>query len=639
MEVLMVISLLLASAAASAPADAQPSPQDIVVTASRVPQRKSKTAASSTVIDRKTIERLGDPQVASFLRLTPSAAVEVGGPAGSLTEVRIRGAEANHTLLFIDGIRANDPAAGDAPRFELLSADIVSRLEVVRGPQSALWGSDAIGGVIAVNGVPETSPGYAAGGEAGSFGFGRANASGSLVSDSTSLAGAVGWQRATGIDSFNGHGDKEGFDNFAARVRGTWDLAPSVQLGVAAFDLAGHSEFDGFDPLTGVHADTLDNTKNRLAAGRIWARFGSEQLGFSGTVAGSLLGSSNRNFLAAEEINRTSGSRWTGEAQLQYRFTTGAITNSAIVALERENESFHALDTVFGGASDQDRRRTHDSITAEWRSELAPIVADVAIRRDMFSSFEDATTLRASALVDLGRGISVAGSYSEGIAPPTFFDLFGFFPGSFVGNPSLKPESSRGFEASLRYRKGAFDAALTAYEQQLHSEIVDVFDPVTFVSSTVNRSAISHRSGVEAELGWSLSGRLRVGANYAFLHATEPDSSDLGQVREVRRPRHSGSIAADGSAGRFTYGASLAYVGNRSDTNFDVFPAATVTLHSYWLAGARVAYSLRPGLELFARGSNLLNQHFEDVFGSRTEGRAVFAGLRLSSGAGRRSSP
>ena len=635
----MIVSLLLVSAAAAAPADAQPSSQDIIVTASRTPQKKSKTAASSTVIDRKTIERLGDPDVGSFLRLTPSAAVEVSGPAGSLTEVRIRGAEANHTLLFIDGIRANDPAAGDAPRFELLNADIVSRLEVVRGPQSALWGSDAVGGVVAVNGVPETSPGFAVAGEAGSFGFGRANASASLVSDSSSLAAAVGWQRATGIDSFNGHGDKDGFDNFAGRVRGSWQAAPSIELGLAAFDLAGHSEFDGFDPLTGVHADTLDNTTNRLAAGRLWASFGSTQSGISGTVAGSLLGSSNRNFVGSDEINRTSGTRWNGEGQLQYRFTAGAMTNAGVVALEHETETFRASDTVFAGASDQDRRRTHDSITAEWRSELAPVVADLAIRRDMFSSFKDATTLRASALVDLGGGFSAAGSYSEGIAPPTFFDLFGFFPGSFVGNPSLKPESSRGFEASVRYRRGAFEAALTAYEQQLHSEIVDVFDPVTFVSSTVNRSATSHRSGIEAELGWAVSDRLRLSANYAFLHATEPDSGDLGQVREVRRPRHSGSIAADGSVGRLTYGASLAYVGNRSDTNFDLFPAAPVTLHAYWLAGARVAYRLRPGLELFARGSNLLNQHVEDVFGSRTEGRAVYAGLRLSSGAGRRSSP
>ena len=633
----MFIPILLLSQSAAAPADSQPS--DIVVTASRIPQKKAKTAASSTVIDTKTVERLGDPLAASFIRLTPSAAVEVSGPSGSLTEVRIRGAEANHTLLFIDGIRANDPAAGDAPRFELLNADVVSRLEVVRGPQSALWGSDAIGGVVAVNGVPETAPGYSIGGEAGSFGFGRANASAALVSGNSSLAAAAGWQRATGIDSFNGHGDKDGFDNFAARVRGTWAVAPTVQLGVAAFDLTGHSEFDGFDPLTGAHQDTLDNTRNRLAAGRIWASFGSEQSGLSGTIAGSLLASSNRNFLADQEINRTSGSRWNSEAQAQYRFATGPVTHTAIVALEHETERFHARDTVFGGASDQDRRRTHDSITAEWRSEIGPAVGDIAVRRDIFSAFSNATTLRASALVDVGSGFSVAGSYSEGIAPPTFFDLFGFFPGSFVGNPSLRPESSRGYEALIRYRKGPFNAALTAYRQQLHNEIVDVFDPSTFLSSTINRSATSHRSGLEAELGWSVADRLRLSANYAFLHATQPDASALGQVREVRRPKHSGSIAADGSAGKITYGASIAYVGKRTDNDFDVFPSTIVTLHPYWLAGARLGYRIRPGLELFARGSNLLNERFEDVFGSRTEGRAVYAGLKVSFREGRRSSP
>ncbi len=136
----------------------------IVITASRVPESRSPNAASVTIIDSNEIERLDEPLVANLLRLTPSAAVTSIGPAGSLTEVRIRGSEANHTLLFVDGIKINDPASGDAPRFELLNADLASRIEVVRGPQSALWGSDAIGGVIAVNGLDD-APGYAASGE------------------------------------------------------------------------------------------------------------------------------------------------------------------------------------------------------------------------------------------------------------------------------------------------------------------------------------------------------------------------------------------------------------------------------------------------------------------------------------------
>ncbi len=127
----------------------------IVITASRAPESEARTAASVTIIDRQLIVRLDEPVISALLRLTPSAAVATSGPAGSLTEIRIRGAEANHTLLFVDGIKIDDPASGDTPRFEILNADLASRIEVVRGPQSALWGSEAVGGVIAVNGVDD----------------------------------------------------------------------------------------------------------------------------------------------------------------------------------------------------------------------------------------------------------------------------------------------------------------------------------------------------------------------------------------------------------------------------------------------------------------------------------------------------
>ena len=622
----MLIPLLLVSAQAAA---SNPDASEIVITASRVPQEQSETAASVTVIDEQSIERLGEPLLYSLLRLTPSAAVQSTGPSGSFVEVRIRGAEANHTLLFIDGIRANDPAANNTPRFELLNADIASRLEVVRGPQSALWGSDAIGGVIAVNGIPAETPGSAATGEAGSFGFGRASASGAVTSGKMSVAAALGWQRAAGIDSFSGEGDKDGYRNLAGRVRASWKFAPAFELGAAAFSLTGRTEYDGLDPFTFVRADTLDSSRNRLSAGRLWLSGGREDTGVRGTLAVSLLGSSNRNLLDGEEINRTRGERRTASGQLQYRFATGAIRHTAIVALDHDRERFRAHDVIYGGASNQDRKRDHDAVTAEWRAEIAPLVVDIAVRHDVFSSFKDATTVRTSALVALGSGFSAAVSYSEGIAQPTFFDLYGFFPGSFVGNASLRPESSRGVEGSLRYRRGAIEAALTAYKQRLRDEIVDVFDPDTFLSSTVNRSTASNRSGVEAEFAWRLGERLRVSANYAYLHATEPGAQDSLQLREVRRPKHSGSIAVDGMSGQLTYGASVTYVSSRIDTNFDIFPAERVRLRPYWLAGARVAYAVRPGLEVFVRASNLFDSSYQDVFGYRTEGRGLFAGARL----------
>ena len=606
----------------------------IVITASRAPETESQTPASVTIIDAQRIERLDEPIVTSLIRLTPSAAVATSGPLGSLTEIRIRGAEANHSLVFVDGIKINDPASGDTPRLEIFNADLASRIEVVRGPQSALWGSEAIGGVIAINGVDD-APGYRASTEGGSFGFVRASGAGSLVTDRTSTSGALGFQRATGIDSFNGQGDKDGYRNLSGRLRVTWRPRSDVEIGASAIGLTGRTEFDGFDAVTFAHTDTLDSSRNRLTAARVWGRIGSDASPWRAQIAASVLDSSNKNYLADVQQNRTRGSRNNLSAQIEWRFTTGTIDHRLIAAADMEREKFHARDTIYGGFSNQDRGRSHEALTFEWRGETTALTGDLAVRRDMFNRFKDATSVRASLLGKIGGGFSLAGSYGEGIAQPTFFDLYGFFPNNFLGNPSLKPESSRGFEISLRYRRGPFEGSLTGYRQRLHDEIVDVFDSSTFLFSTANRNQTSRRFGIEAAFGWNVSDKLRLSANYAYLQATQPDDATLTEVHELRRPKHSGSVAFDGASGRLTYGGSIAYVGRHFDQR-DTFPFDRVALSSYWLVDARLAYAVRPGVELFTRMTNALNQRYQDVFGYRTEKRGIYAGVRL---ADRRSSP
>ena len=608
--------------------------EQIVITASRSEEELARSPASASILDEERIEHLGEPLVAALLRLTPSLAVTTQGPAGLFTEVRIRGAENNHTLLFIDGIRANDPATGDFARFELLNADLASRIEVVRGPQSALWGSQAIGGVIAINGIDD-SPGLTGSAEAGSFGLLRGSATSAFRSDRAAGGAAVGWQRATGIDSFRGDGDKDGYRNLSGRIRGTFRLNPSIELGAAGFALTGRTQFDGFDPLTFDRADTLDNSRNRLAAGRLWAQFGNEGSSWKGRAGASLLGSSNRNYIDDDPANRTEGSRRALDAQVERRFSTGAVAHRLILAVDAERETFKARDTIFGGFTNQDRDRSHQAVTFEWRGAVNGLTGDVAVRRDMFNRFKDATSLRASLLAELGAGFALAGSYAEGIAQPTFFDLYGFFPNNFVGNPSLKPESSRGFEGSLRFRRPSFAASLTAYRQRLRDEIVDVFDPDTFLATTENRNEASRRWGIEAEAAWRPNPAVRVTANYAYLKATQPDTATDAQLEELRRPKHSGSVAVDGAAGHWSYGASLAYVGAHLDRE-EIFPFKIVRLDSYWLAAARIAYAITPEIQIYLRGSNLFDTRYEDSADYRTEGRGLFVGVRL---ADRRSSP
>ncbi len=593
---------------------------DIVVTAARAPEAASDSAASVTIIDRQRIERLGEPLVPALLRLVPSTAVAASGPAGSLAEVRIRGAEAYHTLLFIDGIRANDPAAGNAPRFELLNADLVSRIEVVRGPQSALWGSEAIGGVIAVEGDPGELNSLSAATEGGSFGFRRATASASASLGQAKLAAAIGWQRASGIDIFGG-GDRDGYRNLSGRLRASWDVANEMEVGASGFALTGRNEFDGSDPFTFTPTHDLEST-NKLVAGQVWARAGNPSSTWSGRASASLLHSKKDNFFAGDPINQTRGGRTTLSAQVERRFGNHLL----IGAIDQEKEDFEARDTVFGGFSAQDRTRQHQSVTVEWRAKAGPFVSDVALRYDRFNRFKDATSLRVSGLANIGKGLSVTASYGEGIAQPTFFDLYGFFPGSFVGNPSLKLESSRGVEASLRYRSNHTQALLTIYRQRLRHEIVDIF--AFPLSTTVNRTEKSRRTGIEAEFHWQIGDKLRLAANYAYLKASQP--SGPSQMREVRRPKHSGSLALDGANGPLTYGASMAYTGARNDENFDVFPSQIVRLRSYWLGGARVAFAVNSRVELFARAANAFDAHYQDVFGYRTEGRSLYAGIRLA---------
>ena len=251
----------------------------------------------------------------------------------------------------------------------------------------------------------------------------------------------------------------------------------------------------------------------------------------------------------------------------------------------------------------------------------------LAVRHDAFSRFKDATTFRASLKADIANGVSISGNYGEGIAQPTFFDLYGFSPAFYTGNPDLKPERSKGWEISGRFARGPFSGALTYYRQRLHDEIIDSQD----FTSTVNASGTSRRQGIEAEAGWAFGKALRLSANYAWLDATEQQVEGVEPTREQRRPRHSGAIVADGEAGHWNYGASLSYVGKHRDRR-DSLPYDLVNLNSYWLANARLAYRISDGIEANVRVANLLDSHYQDLVGYRTEGRTIHAGLRVALG-------
>ena len=234
----------------------------------------------------------------------------------------------------------------------------------------------------------------------------------------------------------------------------------------------------------------------------------------------------------------------------------------------------------------------------------------------------------------IARGAALA----AGAALTGFPSIADAYPARFAAGPAVRGLAMRALDAAKLAGAKYADVRVNRNRNQSVStrerQITGLEDGETFgfgrgLWSTVTRPKESGRSGFEAEHNWALADKLRLTATYAYLDATQPD--DFGeQVREARRPKHSGSIAADGAVGRVTYGLSLAYTGARRDTDFEVFPFRAVRLDPYWLTGARIAYAAGHGIELFARAQNAFDARYQDALGYRTEGRSVYAGIRVA---------
>lgn len=619
-----MILLLLAAAA-------EP---DIVVTASLEPVPAEESAASITVIDEKRIEALGAPLVADLARLAPGVAVSVSGAQGALTQIRIRGAEANHSLLFVDGIAFNDPAAGNEARFENFAADGLTRIEIVRGPQSALWGSEALGGVIALESAdPLSGTRLRASGEYGSRDFSRAHVAATLGTGKAGLAASVTRLESDGIDIFGGGaGDRDGFRNLRASLKGAARFGSDGEIGIVGHYIRATSEFDGTPPPHFRRADTRESSRAELGAVRAWTRLGlGDDAPWSVALDGQYLHSSNRNREGATPLNRTLADRLRIGGKLIRRFALAGGRHSLIAAVEREEESFAALDQAVFFAPDQRRSRGRTAYVGEWRAEWGRSVSsDVAIRRDDFNRFEDATTVRAGLVARPAPFLRLHASYGEGIAQPTFFDLYGFDPTSFAGNPALTPERSRGYEAGIAWERKRFGLGVTAFSNRLSGEIVDDFSVFPF--TVRNAEGKSRRRGVETAAELRLIEGLRISANYTWLDARDRGSGAGPRGREPRRPEHSASLVGEWTKGRFAAGGSLAYVGRRRDSDFDSFPAAEVMLSDYMLANVRIAYRLSDNFELFGRIENAADSDYQDVFGYNSPGRSLYAGLRVRLG-------
>lgn len=628
-----MIAPFLLAAFQIAPSALPPDGEEIVVTASLSPVAAADAPTSVTVFDEALVDALSPILATDLVRLAPGVSVATTGAQGTETVVRVRGAESNHMLVFIDGIAFNDIAAANAARFDTLTAGGLGRIELIRGPQSALWGSEALGGVVAMSSPDPLGRFRAeAGAEYGSRDSMRVAAEIASGGESAGLSAAATWVRTDGIDIIGGGtGDRDGFENVTLSLLGVARFG-EFELGGAGRYIHHEINFDGTDPATFARADTLDAASAETVAVRGWLGYGiAPDAPWSAQVEVQHLDGENRNRVGATRTTDTSGARTRFGGRLNHRFALGTTRHALTAAIEREEEDFSTRDLQFGGPGNRDLSRGRTAFVEEWRAEWGDVlVTDVAIRHDDFNTFEDATTFRANAVLNLGAGFSLLAGYGEGIAQPSFVDLFGFPGFPFAGNPDLRPERSRGFEGGVRWRGSRVTLEAVAFSNDLEDEIVEDFS--VFPSTVTNAAGDSRRRGVELSAEWRPRENALLGANYTYLDSREQSVAGAASAREIRRPRRTANAYARWESGPFTLGGSLAYVGRRLDRDFDRFPSPIVSLDPYVLGSLRVACRIMPRLELFARAENMFDEDYQDVFGYATPGASIHAGLRVTFG-------
>lgn len=588
---------------------------DVLVVGTRVGYvNENKFTAPSSVITETEIAARGQQYISDLLRTLPGVAVNSSGPAGGLTQVRVRGSEANHVLVLIDGVEVANPSSGEFDFAGLRAEDIV-RIETLRGEQSALYGSDAIGGVInIITRAGSTRDGWRASVEAGSRETIEGQISAVLPIGSAAL-------------SINGNVFiTEGYDISGLDGEDDGSQSRSLNLGLNNIELGGvtlaakfgtsklETQFDSDSDFDGRLNDTAGETTVKTETARVDARF--ELAGFSHLITSHMVdtdtdtqgGFSTRSKGARHGIN------WAAEKE---------FGNSSFTALaEAEHESYSITPNFTEADAEPDNWSY--ALAGDYRYNAGPISLTASARYDVNDLFQDAVTWRLGggyAIEDLGG--RVRASIGTGVKNPSMIELFGFFPASnFTGNRDLQPEESLGFSLGYEQELGDLNLSIDYFRSELKDEITTVFNP-DFTSTVINLDTDSSRQGVELEARWDVTEQLSARGSATFLDSEQND------IEEIRRPDFIASATVTyRPVDVLSLTASFDHNGSQLDTDFGTFQ--NVTLDAYTLVGLNAAYDVDDYFTLTLRGDNLLNEDYQEVFGYASPGRGVYAGLKAN---------
>tara|TARA_R110000787_G_scaffold15563_5_gene48221 strand:- start:47287 stop:49446 length:2160 start_codon:yes stop_codon:yes gene_type:complete len=631
-----LLALGLTAPAVAQADDAVRSEPELVISASHTPLPSKEIGSSVTVITAEELEQRQVRVVSDVLRDVPGVAVNRAGSVGQLTQVRIRGTEGNQTLVMIDGIEVNNPAAQSEFNFANLLNAGIARIEVLRGPQSAIYGSDAIGGVINII-TKDPEPGFTVTtrGELGSFSTRDGQVGLGYGSDKFTVSATVERFITDGIsaaDEDDGNTEKDGYDNTTGRIK--IGVKPVENLELKAVGMIIDSDLDADGSAVVVNAvDSLDTSQSLQRYGLVSGKLSLADGAWDQLLKASYM-DDHTDFLDATGATTftTEGKSITYGYQSDFYFSTpdvAAAEHTVTLAAERKKEEQY---TNSGFSGPNTVSIVNYGYTSEYRVSLwDSLFLSGAVRYDDNDDlFDNQTTYRGTAAYLFQETATrLHGSFGRAVKNPTLFELYGSTP-SYTGNPNLEPEKGFGWDAGVE--QSFLDDRLILDVTYFNNRIENLIQGSG--TTAVNTPGTSRIDGIEFTASTEPFENVRLDAAYTYTNA-----EDSNGVQLTRRPKHIASLVGnydfDVMERPANVNLSIQYNGKQTDTVFDsFFPVATrtVELGSYTLVNLAGSYEFAEGAKFYMRGENLLNEDYQDVYGYGSPGISFFAGLQIKFG-------
>lgn len=653
---IVTVSLALASAVLVAPPAARSlaaqelakPPKDslasVVVTASRVPIATVAPLSMSTVLKGDDLRAQGITRVEDALRLVPGAQVVSSGPDGSQTSLFLRGGNSNYVRVLVDGVPVND--AGGAFDWASLTVSNIDRIEVVQGPASVLYGSDAVTGVVQIftkNGAgPLATNAYVGigsrGGREDELGWSAGNLNAGFTLSGSHLY-------TDGILPFN-----NGFldDVLSASARLSPDRNTDVHLAMRWSSQIYHypTEPDG-----SVVDHNAEQTDHRLVMSLDAGRKLGQRTDFRISVASNeyLPRSNNGPDSPADTLgyygffSRSAETHLSGDARINFHYgARGVLTVGEEIASDREDQSSLSL-SQYGNspgefAASRRNSATFAQVIGDAGSRLSYVVGG---RLDENSAFGSFATMRASIAYVISAEARVRASVGSAFTAPTFDENYS--AGFVTGNPDLQPEHSRSAEFGFDnfFDDGRVTLKTTAFFQQF-SDIIDYSGNAPAGTPSYYNVAGAVANGLEVGLDYKAAGGVTLSGSYTYtatrttkigFDSTTGASYVPGQPL-IRRPQNAWNLSALQTYGN---GSRLAlvttFVGARADRDYVPFPAVPVTLPAYTKVDLSfvqpIPSHVRGGMSLEGRVENLFDAHYEEIDHFAAPGRMLFIGVRI----------